>query len=289
MPISLESDTQRLHVVPAFGGGIASWDWHSAHGWVPLLRPFDILMDDPARLACFPLLPWSNRISQGGFEFDGVFYPIAPNRENDPYPIHGDAWLQPWHIVEHTETSIELSLESHGFNGNPYDYVATETFSMQPTGLTIELEVMHLGTRPMPYGLGLHPCFRRNAATRLRAKSDAVWLSGKDPIPVTRTDQYPPSWDYNSAAPLDGPLIDNCYTGWDGRTVIEYPDLDTSIIVLTPDSNGYSLLYRPPEAPYFCFEPITHPIDAFHMPGQPGLKRLDVGESMSMKVRFLIR
>ena len=33
------------------------------------------------------MLPWSNRISGGGFEHAGRFHPIAPNRGGEPYPI----------------------------------------------------------------------------------------------------------------------------------------------------------------------------------------------------------
>lgn len=41
--------------------------------------------------------------------------------------------------------------------------------------------------------------------------------------------------------------------------------------------DGLCLLYRPPTVPVFCFEPVTHPIDAFHMPGIPGLRVLHPG------------
>ncbi len=50
--------------------------------------------------------------------------------------------------------------------------------------------------------------------------------------------------------------------------------------------DGYCLLYRPPAGPAFCFEPVTHPIDAFHQPGQPGLRVLHTGESLSLQVQW---
>lgn len=286
--ITLESGSQRLQLAPQLGGAITAWDWRSAAGWTPLLRPWDGQSEDRYTLACFPLLPWSNRITQGGFEHEGIFYPIRPNRAAEPYPIHGDGWLQPWQIADRSDSSIYLSLESHRFDGNPYDYSGTQRFTLHPDGLTIDLTVTHLGAEPLPYGLGLHPYFVRNHATRLRSAASGVWLCGTDPIPVAHSGTFPPGWDYNQSAPLEGTLIDNCFTGWDGESVIDYPDRRLSIRMTMADCNGYSLLYRPPDLAYFCLEPITHPIDAFHLPGQPGLVCLSSGQSLSLQTTLMV-
>jgi aldose 1-epimerase len=286
--ISLESGAQRLRLVPALGGAVAAWEWKAGDAWTPLFRPWNGASEDRYTLACFPLVPWSNRITQGGFEQDGAFYPIRPNRAGEPYPIHGDGWLQSWQVVEQSAERIKLMLESRNFDGDPYHYRSTETFSLLPDGLQIDLTVTHLGPQTLPYGLGLHPYFPRNAATRLQSKAEGVWLSGSDPIPVEYTSTLPPTWDYNAPAPLDGPLIDNCFNGWNGRSRIDYPDRGLSITMIMPDCNGYSLLYRPPEFDYFCLEPITHPIDAFHMPERPGLALLGHGDGFALRTRFLV-
>jgi aldose 1-epimerase len=286
--ITLETPAQRLQLVPRLGGGVAAWDWKSEAGWTPLFRPWDRASEDRYTLACFPLVPWSNRITAGGFDFDGVHYPVRPNRAGEPYPIHGDGWLQPWRVTRHEADSVTLELESQGYDGNPYHYRSRQRYTLLPDGLAIELAVTHLGDRPLPYGLGLHPYFMRNEATRLRARSDGVWLSGADPIPVAHSSVLPPGWDYNRPAPLDGPMIDNCFSGWDGVARIDYPDRGLSIIMRMQDSPGYTLMYRPPGLNFFCLEPITHPIDAFHMPGQPGLVPLITGQDMALHTRFAI-
>ena len=48
----------------------------------------------------------------------------------------------------------------------------------------------------------------------------------------------------------------------------------------------FCLVYRPPQGPAFCFEPITQPIDAFHLPGRPGLRTLSKGEACSLRVQW---
>lgn len=286
--LSLESEMQRLELAPGLGGSVTAWDWKTANGWTPLLRPWDGVSEDRYTLACFPLVPWSNRITQGGFEYDGVFYPIRANRDGERYPIHGDGWLQAWQVSEQSNDRVKLALESHEFNGDPYHYRSTETFLLLPDGLQIDLTVTHLGPHTRPYGLGLHPYFVRNAATRLQFKSEGVWLSGEDPIPTGHTTNFPSTWDYNSPAALEGPLIDNCYSGWNGKAVIDYPDHDISLTMVMPDCNGYTLMYRPPGLAYFCLEPITHPIDAFHMPDQPGLAFLAHGDSLALRTKLLV-
>jgi aldose 1-epimerase len=286
--IRLESDNQRLEVSPNMGAGVTAWEWKDGGQRFPLFRPWDGISEDRYTLACFPLVPWSNRITGGGFEYGGTFYQIRANRMGEHYPIHGDGWLQPWQVAEHAENRIKLALESRHFDGNPYRYRSTETLTLLPNGLQIDLTVTHLGDKPLPYGLGLHPYFVRNGQTLFQAKAEGAFLSGDDPIPTSHTTTLPSSWDYNRPGPLAGPLIDNCFTGWDGKAVIQYPDRGIALTMVMPDCNGYSLMYRPPGLDYFCFEPITHPIDAFHMESQPGLAFLGKGDSLALRTRFLV-
>jgi aldose 1-epimerase len=286
--ITLESDIQRLVLAPELGGGVAAWDWKSGTQPSPLFRPWDGISCDRHTLSCFPLVPWSNRISQGGFEHEGVFHPIHANRTEAHFPIHGDGWLQPWQLAERTENRIKLVLESRRFDGTPFHYRSTQTFLLQPSGLQIDLTVTHLGPKSLPYGLGLHPCFVRSAQTRLMFKADSVWLSNEDAVPAEHTTNFPRGWNFNAPAPLEGAEIDNCYTGWNGKAVIEYPDRALTLTMVMPDCNGYVVLRVPRRQDYFFLEPVTHPVDAFHMPNQAGLAFLSHGDSLALRTRFLI-
>ena len=286
--LKIESARQSLDVAPGLGGAVTAWNWRADGTEMPLFRAWDGASTDRYSFACFPLVPWTNRISHGGFEHEGRFYPIQPNREGEPYPIHGDGWLQAWDISEQRADFVKLSLESKRYEGNPYHYRSSQSFLLLPDGLQIDLTVTHLGRDSLPYGLGLHPYFVRNTRTLFCAHAEGVWLSGGDPIPVEHTTRLPPGWDYEKPAPLDGEMIDNCYTGWNGKALIDYPDRGIAVTMLMPDCNGYSLLYRPPGRDFFCFEPVTHPIDAFHLPDQPGLTVLSRGESLALRAKFLV-
>lgn len=255
---------------------------------MPLFRAWDRASSDRYTLACFPLVPWSNRITGCGFEYEGNFYPVQTNRADEAYPLHGDGWLQPWKVAEREDDRIKLALESKNFGGDPFHYRSTQTYQLLPDGLQIDLTVTNMGQEALPYGLGLHPYFACNAETRLQFQSEGLWLSGEDAIPTEWTSHFPDTLNYNDPAPLDGPLIDNCYTGWNGRATVDYPDKGLRLTMVMPDCNGYTLFYRKPGADFFCLEPITHPIDAFHMPDMPGLAFLGHGDGLALRTKFLV-
>lgn len=286
--VTLETRDQRLRILPALGAGIASWEIRDAHTWRAMLRSWDGTSTDRFSFACFPLVPWSNRISVGGFTQDDVFYPVKPNRAGEPYPIHGDGWLQPWKVMAQGAQHVVLRLESNCFEGNPYRYDATLICMLAHAELNLTLTVTHQGEQALPYGLGLHPYFLRNATTRLALPCTGVWLSASDPLPVIHADILPPGFDYRQPASLFGTPIDHCFTGWSGKSTIIYPDADLKLEMNMRDCDGYVLLYRPPEGNCFCMEPITHPIDAFHLPGRPGLKILRRGESMTLETTLRV-
>ena len=283
---------QRLGLVPSLGGSVAAWQLERDHGVLNLWRLWDGHNPDRYSLASFAMLPWSNRISGGGFEHGGQFHAMAPNRVDEPYPIHGDGWLQPWTLTQPDQDTLVMALESHRFGGSPYAYRATQIFQLIEGGLNQSVSVTHLGEASLPYGLGLHPWFLRTPQTRLQAAVQGVWLSGADPLPTTHTTDLPATWDLNSGLDVNGTLIDNAFTGWSGMGRIDWPEHRLRLNMYVPavhdagQHDGYCLLYRPPAGPAFCFEPVTHPIDAFHVPGLPGLRELHKAENLELRVQW---
>ena len=116
---------------------------------------------------------------------------MRPNRAGEPYPIHGDGWLQAWQLDSLADDTATMTLQSQRFDGNPYEYRAVQRFRLVDDGLEQTLEVQHLGSTPLPYGLGVHPWFLRTAGTRIVAPVQGVWLCGDDPLPTRHTGQIP--------------------------------------------------------------------------------------------------
>ncbi|TWO68679.1 aldose 1-epimerase [Caenimonas sedimenti] len=286
---------QRLGLVPSLGGSVAAWQLDRPQGPLDLWRPWDGATPDLYRLASFAMVPWSNRISGGGFTHEGTSHPMRPNRAGEPYPIHGDGWLQPWQLAQPAPDTMVMTLESRRFDGNPYEYEATQTFRLVEGGLDQELQVRNLGSDPLPFGLGLHPWFPRTENTRITTPVKGVWLCGDDPLPTAHTTVFPEGWNLNEGMQAWGSLIDNGFTGWGGQARIAWPELGLQLTMRMPDfeqdggaDRHFCLVYRPPQGPAFCFEPITQPIDAFHLPGRPGLRVLGTGEACSLCVQWRV-
>ncbi|HET7795929.1 MAG TPA: aldose 1-epimerase [Rhizobacter sp.] len=281
---------QNLGLVPSLGGSVAAWQIDADDDPIDLWRPWDGQKPDLYTLASFAMLPWSNRISHGGFTEGGQFHPMRPNRTGEPYPIHGDAWLQAWTLSRPAADTLVMSLVSQHFDGNPYAYRATQTFRLVDGGLDHRVEVEHLGDTPLPYGLGVHPWFPRTPRTRLHAPVKGVWLCGDDPLPTDHTHDFPTGWNLGDGMDANGSLIDNGFTGWDGTARITWPERELQLTLamrdLTPNEEQFCLVYRPPVGPAFCFEPITQPIDAFHLPGRPGLRVLAKGERLALDMAW---
>lgn len=280
----LRNDRLLAEVVPQVGGGLARLDWLDGDRAQPLLRalPPDVNeMPLPGQLACFPLLPWSNRMSPSGFSFEGRRHVPAPNRAGEPCPIHGDGWQQPWRVAAHVDTSLTLSLDR--CDAAPFAYTAELHYTLADDALVVELSVRNAGSSALPFGLGLHPWMPDPQGARLEAGANSVWMAGPDKLPVLRQD-IPAHWRFDKAAPLPQDGVDNVFEGWHGAARINWPQRGLALEVQA--DMDYFILYVPPGRDFFCFEPVDHPINAHNLPGHPGLTALAPGATLRRRCVF---
>jgi len=280
----LENERLRAEVAPQAGGGLARLDWLGGACATPLLRglpPETREQPTPSHLACFPLVPWSNRMAPSGFEFAGRRHVPAPNRAGEPCPIHGDGWQQAWEVQAHTDDAAVLRLERH--DAAPFAYDATLRYALEGDALVVDLAVRNAGACALPFGLGLHPWLPDPQGARLQARATQVWLSGADKLPSVRS-LLPPDWNFIEPAPLPVTGVDNVFEGWDGLARIRWPARGVGLAIEA--DMDYFILYAPPGRDFFCFEPVDHPINAHDMPGYPGLSILGPGASLRRRVVF---
>lgn len=275
--VELEDDLTRLTLAPQLGGSIVNWTVRSSDQ--PLLRHTDTQALDsglPGGLGCFPLAPWSNRVAQGGFDCPDGWLALEPNSLTDPLPIHGSAWQEAWQVLSQSANEVILQLHST----TPFAYRARQRFHLNAGRLSIELQVTHLADRAAWHGLGLHPYFPRLASTRLKAPAEQVWLCDASKLP-TQLNRLPCEWDFRQSAALPESLVDNGFCQWNGHCLIQQPDLGHELECQASGSDCY-LLYCPPGLDFFCLEPVSHPVNAHHLPGRPGLRLLEQGQSTEM-------
>ncbi|WP_070887593.1 aldose 1-epimerase [Pseudomonas sp. D2-3] len=279
----LHDGITQLTLAPGIGGAIANWTVVATGQ--PLLRSADqqaLEAGTPRLLGCYPLAPWSNRITEGGFDNPEGWLALTANADNSPLPIHGSAWQQAWQVIEHSERSALLRLDSQ----TPFAYTAEQRIELNEGRLYIHLQVTHGAEAPMWHGLGLHPYFPRTPHTRLQAHAGQVWHCDVNSLP-TELGALPPHWDFSQEQELPSIHTDNAFIGWNGQARILQPDAGYSL-ELGSDQRIY-LLFCPDGKPFFCFEPVSHPVNAHHLPGKPGLVLLHPNQShsLSLSLRYL--
>ena len=293
--IELCDARHRVRIAPATGGGIADAVALREGRSVPLLRPRggaptraqNGAAVDALGLGCNVLVPSCNRVSGGGFAFEGAFRHLAPNVDIAPYPIHGDGWLAVWRVAEKSAQAVTLNHDGHF---GPFDYTATLHYALDEGGILARLSVTNRGLR-LPFGAGFHPWFQRLSGTRLRFQAAGVWTETEDYLPLRHlalSDHPDRSFCRSRALPQD--FINAAFTGWPGAARIAQPGLGIEIDVTASPNLGIAHVYSPgPNAGFFCFEPVSHATDAANQPGLPGLTILDSGANMTVWMRIAWR
>lgn len=279
--LDLKMGDARLCLHPQMGGGIAGL-WV---GGKPVLRPWSGNVEEgPFALASNILVPFSNRID-GGIAMDGTYYPMPRNTQIDPFAIHGDGFQKEWTVLSANENQATLHLSDGAFG--PFRYEATQTFLLTDEAMTNTLEMSNRSAMALPFGGGFHPWFPRTAHTRLQVTAPDHWPEGEGSLPATSAPQAPPDdFDFANSKPLPDRWINCAFSNWDGTARIEQGE-DAVSLTLSSETLTTAIIYSPdPDCGFFCFEPVSHPINAHNMPGMPGLTVLQPGESLSMMMNL---
>ncbi len=265
-----------LVVSPELGGSILSL----RTGGQDVLTPAFPHPKRPAhRLAGIILTPFSNRIGDGSFPWQGQHLPVPRNLADEPFPIHGDGFLRAWAVTAASQTDLRLRLDE-GFIG-PFRYAAEQRFTVTPGSFSWSVTITNLADDALPYGLGFHPWFPRTPATLLQFEASGVWLQDDRHLPFRSvTPDTIPAWDFRQAKALPAEEIDHAFTSWNGRAKITQGLRHASLDIEASGTLTTAIVYAPQsDSTFFCFEPVSHPINAHNMPEHPGLLTLSPGQS----------
>jgi aldose 1-epimerase len=164
--IELATGGATLRIVPELGGSIASFEVAGT----PILRPMPaaaLAAGDVTGSACYPLVPYSNRIRDAKLRFGGRTFALAHNFGAHPHAIHGVGWQRPWTIEAASDTRLCIAL-NHDASGPdarawPWPFRATQAFHLADaargdaaprTVLVMTLTLRNVGAAPFPFGLG---------------------------------------------------------------------------------------------------------------------------------------
>lgn len=286
--LALSAGGWACEVGPSMGGAILSL----SRDGVAVLRPTppdQVAAGEARASACYPLIPYANRIGQGRFVFDGVEHRLALNFPGSPHPLHGVGWRRAWRVVEAGQAGCVLALE-HRAIGNaaqdwPFAFDARQRFALDPEGLTVTLELTNVSGAPAPGGFGLHPFFVRRPGEVLAFEAQGAWTNGPDMLPAERVTGG--DWDFAAGRAVDGAVLDHDFFGWDGRAALTAPGAVAVTLSAGPEFPALRV-YTPKGADFVAVEPVTHRTDAIHHQDQAegAMRVLAPGETLRGQVRF---
>jgi aldose 1-epimerase len=264
--ITIVKGAARFAVVPTLGSGIARYWTETAGRQIDWLRPATheaLAARDPTGLACFPLIPYSNRIRNGCFRFAGELITMPCSETREAHAEHGHGWVSPWVVVARSTDRLTTEYR-HSANSWPFTYSARQTFRLAETALHVRIELRNDDRRPMPCGIGLHPYFPRDPDCQLFAEVKGMWRNDADTLPVAHV--APPD-DQNPTRGLavDQVELDTVFTEWSGRAVLEWPARMQSLEMEATPPFNFLVIYTPAGEPYFCAEPVSNCTDAFNL------------------------
>lgn len=285
-PLSLSSASLRLQLRPEIGGSVSRFTWTKAGREWPVFRGAQGDESFVLEMGSFPLVPWVNRVRDGGFAFRGRKVALSPESGIDPSPLHGHGWLSPWKVESVSPSQARLTF-NHSAGEWPWTYSAQQDFTLDEDGLSILLTCTNRSDTPMPCGLGHHPYFHCGPDTRIDTKVDCTWTIDELVLPV---EQVPAEGLFSMSDRLVcAQQLDHGFGGWGGRARISDPNWPIRIEFSSPTARFFQL-YSPPEGDFFVAEPVTHANTAMNAREEDwpdlGMEVLEPGQTLVLETRF---
>lgn len=287
--IELSEGELHVGVLPRLGGAIA---WLRL-GCFDLLRPWD---GTPAvrRTACFPLVPYSNRIANGSFSAHGARYQLSRNFGEHSHPIHGLGWQREWQLVEHSPKSCRLRLthlpETDTDTHWPFAFEVEQYIRIEDGSVSLSMKLRNESQHAMPAGLGWHPYFPRHKGIELCFSADSVWINDNNSLPLERM-QVPDQWNFARRDAVGYVGLDNCFEGWSRRAEFYWPQSDLSLVMTASEALDYLVAFTPPQPEDFiAVEPVSHLNNAINStsPNCHGIVWLAPGQVMERWIQMRV-
>lgn len=286
MPHLIHAGDIVAELTPETGGSIARFDFRGER----LFRAG--VGVDPRDMGCFPLVPFSNRIRDGRLPTPRGDVHLAPLPGLGPHPIHGLGWRSSWTVDDANATTLAMRHEHAADAHWPFDYLARQIVRVDEHALEIAIELTNRGPDPMPAGIGLHPYFPATPRAALTADVVDMWRADAALLP-TYSGAIPAGLHFDAGQALADTQLDNCFGGWSGRAVIEWPERGIALDIQASEALRTLVVYTPPGHDFFCVEPASHLNNAFQLAAaqvsNTGARLLMPGNTLEGTVRFAPR
>ena len=286
--IEIKNNLIQLGVLPEAGASLS----YLKHNGTDILRSAEPDEKEANQTALFPMLPYASFIQGGHFPYFGITRKVEKNSPFSKYPLHGDVWRSKLSVKTQSENAVTLSYQHDKKAGFPFSYTAEVSYILKENILTIDLTLQNNSILPMPFGMGIHPFFKRDPDTQICFEASKIWFRGDDPIlghPYTT----PQNLDFKSPknVPANGTNIS--FGSWNGKATISYPNKNLIIDILADNTFRHLILFSPKGKDFFCLEPTTNTPDAFNLASQgivgTGIQSLGPKQTVFGKIELIMK
>ena len=294
--LEVVNDRLRLRVTPEIGASILELSLERGGSWTPLLRRAPTPLQRSSDAACFLLVPYSNRLRDGRFRFEGKSYELHHPK---PDAIHGDVRDRPWQVTHCCDHGCTLSFDSRAFRDIhfPFPFAAEVSYRIEDGVFSTGLRVVNVGATRMPAGLGYHPYFNRglglegeDVLLEFAARGVYPGSPGLPALPIGPPVALSPEQDFSKLRPPDV-VLDHCFAGWDGRVEIRWPGARVRAVMEASPQLRHVIVYSPEGKSFFAVEPVSHANDGFNLfaSGQAGTGVVVLAAGESLEGGFSLR
>lgn len=225
--------------------------------------------------ASFVLLPYSNRIRDGRFSFEGrevvLFSP-------DECAIHGCARDNLWQL-ECEDNILTARLHRPADRRWPWSFAAELRHELRGHTCLISLSLTNKSNERMPAGMGIHPYFMIQKAQVSFAAAE-VYDTDERLLPIAAARPVRPHEDYRQPRFISS-YLDTGYR-WEGTARLQWAE---HALTMTADPIfSHLIVYTAPDGT-LALEPVTHATNAFNLATRReedvGFRVLEAGETMS--------
>ncbi|MBL8046240.1 MAG: aldose 1-epimerase [Anaerolineales bacterium] len=274
----IQNDKLKVELAPEHGASVINCFAKLGEQWVPILRhtPLEAAQaGNVSKMASFTLAPYSNRLLNARFTFNGREYQLQPNTP-DGHVQHGDVRRRPWQLVRADETSATLNFDSRAFAdfNFPFRFTAQIRYTLEDSTFRTHFQMQNAGTEVMPAGFGFHPYFPRTLTAPDEAVEIQARVAGIYPalIPTSAAVPVPPEIDFPELRALGNTVMNDCRAGWDGRATIRWPRAGMTLSLEATEPMRHLVLFSPESEDFFAIEPVSNATNGFNLlaSGVPG-------------------
>lgn len=278
--IAIESRDLRMQIRPDLGGCIEGLWWKG----LPVLRSSSPSSLQSVRLsACYPLIPFSNRVAQAKLVWNGTSHPLVKNFAGEEHSIHGIGWQRSWELLDHSDDFCMLSLEHAADTAWPFAFNASQTFRLHGNALEMTMSITNQSSQAAPVGLGWHPYFVKRATSHIDFAASGMWQMSVEKLP---TDLQASKGLQQDCASL---LVDNCFEGWSGVATL----CDEAMKIQINSDMRRLVVFTNAEKDFVAIEPVSHANNAMNLgnaqeSAKRGVVTLEAGQSWQVSMQISV-